>query len=101
AVIIAVRPAGAHSWYPAHCCHEMDCAPVTNVEIVPVPVQAGMSLLPTAKLPSIMFVTTKHGRVAVPDGFKRDTSNDGQMHACIRHRQMGPTLICIFEPPSM
>ena len=102
-VLLLTCAAHAHSWYPAHCCHEMDCAPVDKVEIVPVPqVQAGMSLLPPSRLPTQMFVTTKHGTVLVPDGFKHETSKDGAMHACIRDVPMvGKKLICIFDPPAM
>jgi hypothetical protein len=88
--------------YPAHCCHDQDCAPVDKVEVVPAARYASMMPGFSPKLPSVTLVTSKHGTVAVPEGFKRDTSTDGRMHVCIRDIPgQGKKLICIFDPPAM
>lgn len=60
-----ITSAHAHSWYPKSCCSEADCAPVEKVEMAP----------------GGRYMTTKHGRVFVPDSFKLYTyKNDkGEM----------------------
>jgi hypothetical protein len=89
---VQVKQAKAHSWYPPHCCHDRDCAPVTSVSFV----ASDPSRLPN------MVVSTRYGTVIVPPGFKTDTSRDGAMHACIRPDDHGtPRLICLFLPPSI
>src|SRR5262249_53535562 len=47
----------AHDWYPAECCHAIDCAPVESWAFAQT-VQSG-------SLPQIS-VTTKHGTAIVP-----------------------------------
>lgn len=42
-------------WYPNECCHENDCAPALKVERVDTAIHHGR------------WVTSKHGRVWVPD----------------------------------
>lgn len=93
-LIISILAVQAHDWYPMECCSGMDCAPA-RVESMPMPLEAGMSLVP--KLPSLLKVTTMHGSVLVPANFSRRPSPDSQWHACIR----GERLICLFEPPGM
>jgi hypothetical protein len=99
AVLMAATPAAAHDWYPLECCHNMDCAPVDRVEIVPTPTAAdgqGVSVAPTA-----MMVTTRHGTALVPASFPRRESKDHRMHACMLPSEGGRMrLICLFLPPS-
>jgi hypothetical protein len=94
-----------HQLYDADCCNQIDCAPVEKVEVVPTGrMHAGMSLLPTAKLPTTTIITTKHGTVAIPEDFtgkSRRQSRDGRMHACIRQTASGAKLICLYEPPGI
>jgi hypothetical protein len=94
-----------HQLYDADCCNQIDCAPVDKVEMVPTGrMHAGMSLLPTAKLPTTTVITTKHGTVAIPEDFggkARRQSRDGRMHACLRNTASGIKLICLYEPPGI
>jgi len=104
AALLVAPAAQAHEdgamHYPPECCHNMDCAPVDKVEVVPAMKYAGLGF--QSKAPSITVITTKHGTVAVPDDFQRRRSEDGRMHACIRAGAMGqPRLVCFFEPPAM
>jgi len=85
----------AHSWYDPDCCSGFDCSPVEKVEMVAGARFYGAQSLAPA-LP-VMVVTTKHGTVAVPHGFKTRQSKDGAMHACI----VGGNLICLYLPPSL
>ena len=105
-IIVAcmVLRAHAHDWYPHECCHNRDCAPADSIEQVPTGklAAAGMIFGPGSNLPSMLVIKTKHGTVVVPEGFARKASPDGQWHACIRDNGVAPpTLICLFEPPSM
>lgn len=99
AALLVATPAAAHDWYPMECCHNMDCAAVERVEMLPTPAAAdgaGMSVSPGA-----MLVTTKHGSVLVPANFPRRESKDHRMHACMMPGEGGKMrLICIFMPPS-
>jgi len=99
AILLAATPAAAHDWYPLECCHNMDCAPVDKVEMVPTPtVTEGGGVSPG---PSVMVVTTKHGTALVPASFPRRESKDHRMHACMLPGDAGKMrLICIFMPPS-
>jgi len=81
----------AHDWYPAECCHAMDCAPVESWAFAQT-VQSG-------SLPQIS-VTTKQGTAIVPQNLPRRASKDNRMHACMRAGAMGVKhIICIFFPP--
>jgi hypothetical protein len=100
ALLLAASPAAAHEWYPIECCHEMDCAPVEHVEIVPTPTTSNSKGAPAG--PPEMVVTTKIGTVLVPASFPRRESKDNRMHACMMPGPGGQMqLICLFIPPSM
>jgi hypothetical protein len=104
-IAAAFAHSDGHQLYDADCCNQIDCAPVEKVEVVPTGrMHAGMSLLPTAKLPTTTIITTKHGTVAIPEDFtgkSRRQSRDGRMHACIRQTASGAKLICLYEPPGI
>lgn len=81
-----------HGWYPKECCHDMDCAPVEDVTRW-VPTGGGIPEL---------IVSSKHGRVLVPQGFPVRASKDGRMHVCMVPDAFGAmTVTCLFVPPSM
>lgn len=99
--LLLAGPAQAHDWYPPECCHELDCAPVDKVEMLPGASMAIMGAPSGGAGPGAMMVTTKHGTAYVPADFPRRASKDNRMHACMRKTQMGTMkLICIFLPPS-
>ena len=91
ALSAAIRSADAHDWYPAECCHGIDCATIDKIE----------ALTPFgANTPPTMVVTTKYGSVVVPPDFPRRESQDNRMHACMRQGATGRMhLLCIFLPP--
>jgi hypothetical protein len=70
----------AHDWYPKECCCGHDCAPAT---VEPIPVTPALAQQLQTTPPSAMMITTKHGTVIVPSGFKARESKDGRAHACI------------------
>jgi hypothetical protein len=79
--------------YPKECCHQLDCAPITDSSFT-------KPTNPT-ELPQLV-VTTKHGTVAVPHNFKFRKSGDSNPHACMRPDGMGGLmLICLFFPDGM
>ena len=89
----------AHDWYPKECCGGHDCAPAT-VEQIPVTPALAQRLQTT--LPSAMMITTKHGTVNVPSGFKAQESKDGRAHACIIKEGFGQArLMCLWLPPNI
>ncbi len=97
ATYASAHEAPSGKWkYPHECCHDQDCAPVDSVA----------RTNPTdGSLPQLI-VTTKHGTVIVPPGFKVEQSGDNQMHACMRPEVWGSKdgkmkLICFFVPPTM
>jgi hypothetical protein len=94
-----------HQLYDADCCNQIDCAPVTKIEIVPQSrVHAGLGLLPQTGLPSTTLITTIHGTVAIPpnlDPKARRQSRDHRMHACIRQTAGGLKLICLYDQPGI
>jgi hypothetical protein len=98
-VLVAMTPARGHSdgamTYDPDCCHNMDCAPVDKVEVLPSGSIASMLVPPAHAAPSVMIVTTKHGTVAVPTDFPMRSSKDSRMHACIRQGK----LVCLYMPP--
>ena len=89
----------AHDWYPKECCGGHDCAPAT-IEQIPVTSALAQQLQTT--LPSAMMITTKHGTVVVPSGFRARESKDGRAHACIIKVGFGQArLMCLWLPPSI
>ena len=100
AMILAVAGnVRAHDWYPKECCGGHDCAPAT-VEQIPVTPALAQQLQTT--LPSAMMITTKHGTVIVPSGFKARESKDGRAHACIIRIGFGQArLMCLWLPPNI
>ena len=89
----------AHSWYPADCCSDNDCAPILSKEM--------KELNGTM----VLHVTTKHGTAPVfPLTTKLRQSEDDKEHACLvpNHEYDGPrfdyngstnpsfTVICLF-----
>lgn len=73
----------AHGWYDPECCHDRDCSPAPDGEVVPVP--GGWRIVPTGE-------TIPHARA------KR--SRDDRIHRCIRTPpdRASPTL-CLYVPP--
>jgi hypothetical protein len=48
------------------------------------------------------MITTKHGTVVVPSGFKVRESKDGRAHACIIKVGFGQArLMCLWLPPNI
>jgi hypothetical protein len=86
ALLLSIGPANAHDWYPRECCHEMDCAPVEHVEMVPAE--------------GVTRVRTVHGSATIPASFPRRESKDHRMHVCMRPSVNGMKLLCVFMPPS-
>lgn len=85
-LISEAAAAGAHSWYPWECCHEMDCAPVDLVQSAP-------------ELDGVI-VTSKVGTALVPTSFPKRMSKDSRMHVCLRKDASGAMkVICVFIPP--
>lgn len=88
ATLIAIGYAFAHpapsGWhYSPECCHDRDCSPAPDGEVVPVP--GGWRIVPTAEM--------------IPHG-KTRPSPDGLIHRCIRTPpdRASPTL-CLYVPP--
>ncbi len=91
--------ARGHDWYPMECCHMLDCAPVTKVEIVPPMTFAAAAGIKTKQLPT-MYVTNALGlRAHVPDDLERRISPDHQMHACIVNTGEGTYTRCLWVAP--
>jgi len=75
-------PAQAHSFYSKECCHDNDCAPVTRVE----------------NADNGRWMTTIHGRVFVPWGFKPVyPAPDGALHLCVVRPATGVAPRCIYD----
>ena len=89
--------AWGHGWYPHECCADYDCAPVTKTESIPGFAYAGVAALGQQPQPPTLWVTTRHGRAAVPQNMIPRQSLDSQPHACIRKGQV----VCYFLPPSI
>lgn len=86
ALALGASPTTAHSWYPLECCHEMDCAPVDQVQSAP-------------ELDGVI-VTSKVGTALIPATFPKRTSKDHRMHVCLTKDAAGQTkLLCVFLPP--
>src|SRR4051812_21801079 len=92
---VVSSPAFSHDWYPHECCHDRDCAVVSQAAWV-APASGGQRLL---------VVTTELGTAVVPNELPRRNSNDGRMHACFQHAPSDPfgdfAVICLFIPPLM
>ncbi|MEZ5842876.1 MAG: hypothetical protein R3D27_04000 [Hyphomicrobiaceae bacterium] len=84
AMAVGAGAAFAHSWYPYECCKGDDCAPVTASERPP--------------FGRITIMTSRHGRVAVPDSFPRRPSPDNSIHLCVLETPRGPVPRCLFVP---
>ena len=86
-------PAYPHDWYPHDCCHDQDCSPVDKVTW----------FTPSGGGRPLMIISTRHGTAIVPDDLPTQQSNDGRMHACLRHSLGDPyvdvSVICFFVPP--
>ncbi len=81
------RTAAAHQapsgWtYPSECCSQRDCAPISHMERHP---------------DGSITVTTKHGTVTFPRGFRHRESPDLEGHACFHPRSGNP--YCLFLAP--
>ena len=85
AVTLMIRAAAAHDWYPPHCCHDLDCAPVDRVEPLP---------------DGSLRLTSRVGTTDVPPSFPRQASPDHQMHVCMaRFSHLdGMRPVCLFVP---
>jgi hypothetical protein len=95
--LLSFTAAFAHSdggmKYPPECCHNLDCAPVDKAEMIAPFVYAGA----TGSGVSVLWVTTRHGRAAVPPEMTPRRSDDHRSHACIR----GGKVVCYFLPPAI
>lgn len=86
ALVLTPATAAAHSWYPWECCHEMDCAPVDQVQSAP-------------ELDGVI-VTSKVGTALIPASFPKRVSKDNRMHVCLRKDATGTMkVLCVFVPP--
>jgi hypothetical protein len=92
---LTTTSAWGHGWYDAACCHDNDCAPVLKTEVVQPFVYAGMASL-GPQVPTL-WVTTRHGKAAVPQNMIPKESKDSNAHACIREGKV----ICYYLPPSI
>src|SRR5512139_3180235 len=36
-LVLYLKPAGAHSWYPMECCHDKDCQQIPSKEVKVLP----------------------------------------------------------------
>ena len=95
-LVLTVVIAAAHSFYDPECCHDQDCAPVTKTELIPGFAYAGIASLGKPQPPAL-WVTTRHGRAAVPQNMIPRESKDADAHACIRLGKV----ICYYLPPSI
>src|SRR5262245_39619828 len=80
--------AKAHDWYPQECCHDKDCAVVTELKYL-----SGGTLK----------VTTTRGTVEVSRDFPIRPSPDKNTHACLAYGEHdlpdgGWRLMCLFLP---
>jgi len=67
-----------------------------------IPVTPALAQQLQTTLPSAMMITTKHGTVIVPSGFKARESKDGRAHACIIKMGFGQArLTCLWLPPNI
>src|SRR5262245_39131820 len=80
-ILAATGNVRAHDWYLNECCRGHDCAP-TKVEQIPLTPALAQQLQTT--LPSAMMITTKHGTVIVPSGFKAGV--EGWPRSCVHHQ---------------
>lgn len=86
AVLALPTAASAHSWYPAACCYDFDCAPADKVEVA----DDGQ-----------LIVTTEHGKAIIPATLERRESKDHRVHDCIVKDDKGKSSVrCIFLPPT-
>lgn len=84
ALIGAVLPAAAHSWYPEKCCAGHDCTKVDSIEKL----EDGDLLFRAGSI-----------SVVVPAEFQRLPSPDGDTHVCVykvRGGEYRPR--CVFVP---
>ena len=95
-LLLSTTVAFGHGWYDPECCHDQDCAPVTKTELVPGFAYAGIAGLGKPQPPTL-WVTTRHGRAAVPQSLIPKQSKDNNAHACIREGKV----ICYYLPPSI
>jgi hypothetical protein len=91
----ACAAAWGHGWYHPECCHDQDCAPVIKTEVVQPFAYAGATA--TGPQVPVLWVTTRHGRAAVPQNMIPKESKDQNAHACIRLGKV----ICYYVPPSI
>jgi hypothetical protein len=84
----SIGSARAHDWYPRECCHDGDCAVVTELKYL-----SGGTLK----------VTTTRGTVEVSRDFPIRPSLDRNAHACLAYGEHdlpdgGWRLMCLFLP---
>jgi|SRR5436190_3081564 hypothetical protein len=73
----------AHSWYPRHCCHDMDCFPADSVR------RLADGTLELAKGAIVVRVTRT---------FPVEASPDGKAHFCIFDSGFSWEARCVFLP---
>lgn len=79
AACLLASPAAAHEWYPASCCSEKDCTPLTEADVKETP--DGWLI---------------QGRHVVRYGKQTGPSPDGRFHGCFTEAKY---LNCFFAPP--
>lgn len=76
-------PAHAHSWYDPECCHDRDCRPVPDAEIVE---RADGVYIPSS------------GDLIPYGSSKIRMSPDGKKHLCTVAGAVGSAPLCIYLP---
>jgi hypothetical protein len=83
ALLLFPHLVAAHSWYPKHCCDDMDCFPADKVN------RLADGTLELSKGPI---------RVRVARTFPIEASPDGKPHFCVWDGGFGLEARCVFLP---
>lgn len=84
-LIMLVSPAAAHSWYPATCCGDRDCAAISDDMVTPVP--GGYDVH------AIVDGTAVNG--FVPNSQAKPAREGGEYHLCLKPDR---SIRCFFYP---
>ena len=85
-MVVFVRAAEAHDWYPPNCCSGHDCFPIEIEDETSAltPIQGGYIV--------------NASRTAVT-GTQIRQSQDGRFHLCTKTGLIDGPPVCLFEPP--
>ena len=65
-----------------------------------MPVETAAWVVPGEGGEPQLVVSTKHGKVAIPQNFPARQSEDGRMHVCMGYDAFGARdVLCFFMPP--